>query len=62
MFMKRTVLEKIAVTAMFVLVLIVFSFANRDTQKLIQQQSKTAVKTESKPLLTAAVISSSNKP
>lgn len=35
--MKRTVLEKIFVVVLFVLVLVVFSFAERDTQKLFEK-------------------------
>ena len=52
--MKRTLVEKGAVATMFVLVLIVFSFAERDTQKLIQQHSKTAQKFNTKPNLSAS--------
>ncbi len=52
--MKRTLVEKGAVATMFVLVLIVFSFAERDTQKLIQQHSKTARKFNAKPNLSAS--------
>ena len=40
--MRKATAEKIGVVIMFVLVLVVFSLAERDTKKMIQQQSKTA--------------------
>jgi hypothetical protein len=40
--MTKTLAEKIGVVAMFILVMVVFSLAERDTQKFIQQDSKTA--------------------
>lgn len=54
--MKRTLVEKSAVATMFVLVLVVFSFAERDTQKLIQLHSKTAQKLNPKPDFTASAV------
>jgi hypothetical protein len=35
--MKRTVLEKSFVAVLFVLVIVIFSFAERDTQKLFEK-------------------------
>ena len=44
--MKRTVLEKSFVAVMFVLVIIAFSFAERDTQKLFEKyNTKSTVET-----------------
>jgi hypothetical protein len=54
--MKRTLVEKGAVAVMFVLVLVVFSFAERDTQKLMQLHSTTAEKLILKPDLTASTV------
>lgn len=54
--MKRAIVEKGAVATMFVLVLIVFSFAERDTQKLIQLHSKSAQQIKPTPNYSASVI------
>ena len=35
--MKRTILEKSFVAVLFVLVIVIFSFAERDTKKLFEQ-------------------------
>jgi len=44
--MKRTVLEKSFVAVLFVLVIIAFSFAERDTQKLFEKyNTKSTVET-----------------
>jgi hypothetical protein len=43
--MTKTLAEKIGVVAMFILVMVVFSLAERDTQKFIQQDSKAASST-----------------
>ena len=48
--MSRSLKDKIAVAAMFGLVLTVFSFANRDTQKIIALHSKSALQVTPKPL------------
>ena len=42
--MSKPLAEKIGVIAMFILVMVVFSMAQRDTQKIIQQDSITAGK------------------
>jgi len=47
---NRALLEKIAVACMFVSVLVVFSFANRDTQKLIRLHSKVLTRVNNLPL------------
>ena len=52
--MRKATAEKIGVVVMFVLVLVVFSFAERDTQKIIQQQSRTAGRNQLQKDLTAS--------
>ena len=53
--MKKILLERSFVVALFVLVMIVFSFAERDTQKLFEKrnQKNTVVEIKSSPPLTA---------
>jgi hypothetical protein len=49
--MKKSVLEKSFVAALFVLVMIVFSFAERDTQKAFEKyNAKSTVETLGKTL------------
>jgi hypothetical protein len=44
--MEKTVLEKCTVAILFVLVIVIFSFAERDTQKLFEKyNTKTTVQT-----------------
>jgi hypothetical protein len=52
--MRKARAEKIGVVIMFVLVLVVFSFAERDTRKIVQQQSKTAARDQVRKDLTAS--------
>ena len=54
--MRKARAEKVGVVIMFVLVLVVFSFAERDTQKIIHQQSKTAGRNQIQKDLTASEI------
>jgi len=52
--MKRALLERNIVVALFVLVLVIFSFAERDTQKLIQfynSRNTTEIKTPASILI-----------
>jgi hypothetical protein len=53
--MKRAVLERSFVVVLFMLVMVVFSLAERDTQKLFQQRNEksTVVEISPKPSLTA---------
>ena len=52
--MTKALAEKIGVVFMFTLVLVVFSLAERDTKKIIQQHSKTAQEKILKTNLTAS--------
>jgi preprotein translocase subunit YajC len=55
--MKNTVSEKNIVVILFVLVLVIFSFAQRDSKKLEQLYTNTTAETVKKaPVLTASAI------
>ncbi len=47
--MKRTVLEKSFVILLFVLVMVTFAFAERDTQKLFEKYNKKSTVETPKP-------------
>lgn len=53
--MKKAVLERSFVVVLFLLVMVVFSLAERDTQKLFQQRNEksTVVEINPKPSVTA---------
>lgn len=55
--MKRNLLEKSLVIVLFVLVMIVFSFAERDTQKLFEKHNtkSTVELRQNKPAYTAEI-------
>lgn len=54
--MKRTLLEKSTVVVLFILVLVVFSFAERDTQKMVKfYKANMAEINNSKPEKSASV-------
>jgi|GEM_PF-6484750 len=52
---KRVLVEKLAVVGMFMLVIAVFSAAQRDTQKIIETQTRTTREWDQKPAQTALV-------
>jgi len=56
--MKRALLERSFVGVLFVLVMVVFSLAERDTQKLFEKRNEksTVVEIKHKPALTAETI------
>jgi hypothetical protein len=57
--MKKTVLEKSFVVVLFVLVIVAFSFAERDTQKLFEKyNTKSTVETPRKTVNYTAETSS----
>ena len=43
--MKKAVIERSIVVVLFILVMIVFAFAERDTRKLFEQQTRSTVNT-----------------
>lgn len=54
---KATLKEKIAVTGMFILVIVVFSFANHDTQKILDVHTHTVLTNSPEPELAEIVTS-----
>lgn len=60
--MKRTVFERVFVIVLFVLVMIAFSFAERDTQKLFEKYNQKSTVEVSKPTVeyTAQIPEESN--
>jgi hypothetical protein len=60
--MKRTVLERSFVAVLFVLVMVAFSFAERDTQKLFEKYNTKSTVASPKQTVDYTAEVSSNKP